>query len=416
MGKYLSDGGLEHLSSYLQTDDVTIERAANGSLKLSTGQTVWYGHREDWESLSPTEKAKYGIVIFDDDGTTITVDSALSTTSENPVQNKVITVELNKKANTEDLATVATSGNYNDLSSKPTIPTKTSDLTNDSNFVESTDLASVATSGSYNDLSNKPTIPTVNNGTLTIQKNGTAVETFTANSSTNKTANITVPTKTSDLTNDSNFVESTDLASVATSGSYNDLSNKPTIDSALSSTSTNAVQNKVIKGALDGKQDALTNPLTQSDVVNNLTSTSSTLPLSAKQGKALNDKFANYQPLLTNPLTKADVVNGLTSTVTNVPLSAAQGKVLNDKFASYQPLLTNPLTKSDVVNNLTTTTTNVPLSAAQGKNLNTNKQPKTLATPLTLGGVQYTTVESFLGLQSISLYFLIFHPRYLHLS
>lgn len=90
-------------------------------------------------------------------------------------------------------------------------------------------LATVATSGSYNDLSNKPTIPTVNNATLTIQKNGTTVKTFTANASSNVTANIIVPTKTSDITNDSNFVASGDLATVATSGSYNDLSNKPTI-------------------------------------------------------------------------------------------------------------------------------------------------------------------------------------------
>ena len=67
-------------------------------------------------------------------------------------------------------------------------------------------LATVATSGSYNDLSNKPTIPTVNNATLTIQKNGTTVKTFTANASSNVTANISVPTKTSDLTNDSGFL------------------------------------------------------------------------------------------------------------------------------------------------------------------------------------------------------------------
>lgn len=93
-------------------------------------------------------------------------------------------------------------------------------------------LATVATSGSYNDLSNKPTIPTVNNATLTIQKNGTTVKTFTANASSNVTANITVPTKTSDITNDSNFVASGDLSTVATSGSYNDLSNKPTIPAA----------------------------------------------------------------------------------------------------------------------------------------------------------------------------------------
>ena len=66
-------------------------------------------------------------------------------------------------------------------------------------------LATVATSGSYNDLSNKPTIPTVNNGKLTIQKNGTTVETFTANQNTNTTANITVPIKVSELTNDCGY-------------------------------------------------------------------------------------------------------------------------------------------------------------------------------------------------------------------
>ena len=51
-------------------------------------------------------------------------------------------------------------------------------------------LAPVATSGSYNDLSDKPTLPTVNNGALTIQQNGTTLDTFTANSSDDKTVNI----------------------------------------------------------------------------------------------------------------------------------------------------------------------------------------------------------------------------------
>ena len=43
-------------------------------------------------------------------------------------------------------------------------------------------------------------IPTVNNGKLTIQKNGNNIATFTANQSGNITANITVPTKFGDLT------------------------------------------------------------------------------------------------------------------------------------------------------------------------------------------------------------------------
>lgn len=48
---------------------------------------------------------------------------------------------LSAKVNSSDLSTVATSGSYNDLSNKPTIPTKTSDLTNDSNFISSSDLS-----------------------------------------------------------------------------------------------------------------------------------------------------------------------------------------------------------------------------------------------------------------------------------
>lgn len=92
-------------------------------------------------------------------------------------------------------------------------------------------------------IQNKPTIPTVNNATLTIQKNGTAVGTFTANASSNTTANITVPTNTSDLTNNgsdgtSTYVEADDLATVATSGNYADLSGKPTIPTVNNATLT----------------------------------------------------------------------------------------------------------------------------------------------------------------------------------
>ena len=81
-------------------------------------------------------------------------------------------------------------------------------------------LSTVALTGSYNDLSDKPTISTVNNGTLTIQRNGTNVATFTANQSTAATANITVPTAVSELTNDSGYLTSSSNldASKLTSG------------------------------------------------------------------------------------------------------------------------------------------------------------------------------------------------------
>lgn len=64
--------------------------------------------------------------------------------------------------------------------------------------------------------------------------------------------------------------------------SYTDLTDKPTIDAALSNTSTNAVQNKVIYTELGKKVNT-------SDIKDNLTSTDTNKPLSAAQGKALKE-------------------------------------------------------------------------------------------------------------------------------
>lgn len=59
-------------------------------------------------------------------GSSVAPDSAMSSTSENTVQNKVIKAYVDTaiaaKANAADLASVATSGSYNDLTNKPTIP------------------------------------------------------------------------------------------------------------------------------------------------------------------------------------------------------------------------------------------------------------------------------------------------------
>lgn len=121
------------------------------------------------------------------------------------------------------------------------------------NKVDASSLSTVATSGSYNDLDNKPTI---GNATLTIQKNSSSVGTFTANATSNKSINVTVPTKTSDLTNTgsdntSTYVEADDLATVATTGSYSDLLNKPVVDDTLSTSSSNSIANSAVSGALD---------------------------------------------------------------------------------------------------------------------------------------------------------------------
>lgn len=77
-------------------------------------------------------------------------------------------------------------------------------------YAKSADLAAVATSGKFCDLTWQPTIWTA---TLTIQKNWTTVNTFWANATSNVTANITVPTDTCELSNWAWFITESDLAS-----------------------------------------------------------------------------------------------------------------------------------------------------------------------------------------------------------
>ena len=118
----------------------------------------------------------------------ITVDSALSSTSTNPVQNKVINTALAAKQNASTAVEVASAGTAVGSATQPV-------------YVDNTGVVRAANA-----------IPTVNNATLTIQKNGSNVGTFTANASAPATINITVPTTTSDLNNDSGFLTSVSAA------------------------------------------------------------------------------------------------------------------------------------------------------------------------------------------------------------
>ena len=92
-----------------------------------------------------------------------------------------------------------------EVARKDDIPTKTSQLTNDSGFI---------------------TNSAIGKGTLTIQKNGANVATFGANQSENATANISVPIKTSELENDSGFITAADIPSA---GAWSDIVQSATI-------------------------------------------------------------------------------------------------------------------------------------------------------------------------------------------
>ena len=135
--------------------------------------------------------------VFTD--TTYTAGTGIEITSGNVINNTQTSAEWGNIS-----GTLADQNDLNTALGNKIDKSNTTGLVKNDGTIDTTTYSTF--SGSYNDLSNKPTIPTVNNATLTIQKNSTTLDTFTANASVNKTIDIPVPTKVSDLNNDSGFI------------------------------------------------------------------------------------------------------------------------------------------------------------------------------------------------------------------
>lgn len=179
-------------------------------------------------------------------------DTALNATSTNAVENQVVKAWLDLKANIADISAVWFSWEYNDLLHKPTI----------------------------------------GDATLTIKRNWVVEDTFTANATQNVMVDIDVPTKISDLTDDSDFVEASELADVAFTGNYNNLTNTPTIWDATFIVQKNGVE--VWRTTANATSASVANVLVP-NVIDNLTSTSTGDSLSANQGKVLYEKVLNLE-------------------------------------------------------------------------------------------------------------------------
>lgn len=135
----------------------------------------------------------YGVKIYDNDVLVMELVPALRT-SDNKV-GMYDTVGNTFKIN---------SGTGNFIGGAPAVEQTIINFTNDTGYitgitssnvttalgytpVNPSSLATVATSGDYDDLTNKPTIPTVGDGTITITQGGVTKGTFTTNQSGNST-------------------------------------------------------------------------------------------------------------------------------------------------------------------------------------------------------------------------------------
>ena len=216
-----------------------------------------------------------------------------------------------------------------------------------------------------------------------IQKNGTDL---TVNSSTRK-VNITVPTKTSDLTNDSNFATTTDLDAkvdkVTGKGlSTNDYTttekdklaaiedgaNKTVVDTALNSTSINPVQNKVINTKINSMQSDIDSKVPSTRTVNGK-ALSANITLSASDVGALPD--TTVIPSIDGLATETYVDNKVAGIVDSAPATL---DTLNELAAAL----------GDDPNFATTVATQIgtKVDKVDGKGLSTNDYTTTEKTKL----------------------------------
>ena len=97
------------------------------------------------------------------------------------------------------------------------VPTKVSDLTNDSGFVTADEISIdkyVTNIDFQNGLNGKLDKADLGKGILTVQTNGNFVGSFNANAQTNKTINISTPQKLSDLEQDIEYLTNLDIEEI----------------------------------------------------------------------------------------------------------------------------------------------------------------------------------------------------------
>ena len=143
------------------------------------------------------------------------------------------------------------------------------DIDNNAKFAKVSSLAKVATSGSYNDLKDRPSgggSTTIEAETHTITESATSAQSYDIRTCAYVMVFVNSVLGVDGVTygiTSGTTLQFTDILPVGTEvvivkfKTAGSVAQTPTyaIDSALSATSTNAVQNKVVKAAIDAKAD-----------------------------------------------------------------------------------------------------------------------------------------------------------------
>ena len=222
-------------------------------------------------------------------------------------------------------------------------------------------LSKVVTS--INGESGDVNIPTViNDAKLTIQKNGVEVGNFTANSAVDKTVNIIVPTKLSELEDDSSFAKTSELPT-KTSELENDSGYITSSDiPSIPVTTVNGKTGAVVLNATDVR--ALPNTTVIPTTTSQLTNNSGYITSAGAPVQTVNGKTGAVQLTATDvgAISAADISQTLGNSSTKVPSEKAVADVMS--AAGYGDML-----KAKYANNSTDDTVDKAFSDANGKNI-----------------------------------------------
>ena len=128
---------------------------------------------EKWENM-PAQGGGGGTSDYEDLDNKPSINSVTLTGNQTTTTLGLFSGDYDDLTNKPELATVATTGSYDDLIDKPTIPAAqvNSDWDAESGveqILNKPELATVATSGSYDDLTDQPTIPKIKPAEMTSQ-------------------------------------------------------------------------------------------------------------------------------------------------------------------------------------------------------------------------------------------------------
>lgn len=354
IGSLSSDGVYVGSGDMPDGYNVQIDPTGDGTYSLLPAVTA-----DDNGKVAIVQNGEWAAAVMDAQSD-ITIDSELSTTSTNPVQNKVV------KSAIDNISTLIGDSSVSEQISAAIVGKADSEHTHTVSEITDFPTSMSANGGNADTVDNKHASDFAAAEDVAALQNNSHIH-------TNKTILDKITESSGgELLYDGQLIKGETItyteATTSTSGlmsaadkqkidGIEDGANKTTVDSALSSTSVNPVQNKVVKSAIDGISTLVGDTSVSSQITNaiDLLDLSNTYIAASQKGAASGvaelDSSGKVPSSQLNAVTKSDIGLGNVDNTSDVskPISTATQTALNNKVDKItgKSLSTNDYTTAE---------------------------------------------------------------------